>query len=135
MTIVSSVRLHAIVVILRRYIWGLNPDCINVQNYNKMSYFFDKTPVLEAGLARSVMRFILTQVKSHRGLTTFMEHRGINGRWLKPDDSYNIRVAKLLKIMEIKAHYQTDEEFLDDWQKTGEYLLRLVRHPDHISYL
>ena len=93
-----------------------------------MSCFYDKTPALGAGLAHSVMRFILTQVKSHRGLTSFIERRGVNGRWLKPDEPYNIRISKFLKVMEIKAHYQTDEEFLEDWQKMGNFLLRLVRN-------
>ena len=100
-----------------------------------MSYYYDRTPILGAGLARSMMRHLLAQVKSHRGLTTFIEHRGVNGRWLKPDQPYNIRISKLLKIMEIKAHYQTDEEFLDDWKATGEFFLRLVRHHHLINFL
>ena len=94
-----------------------------------MKHFFEKTPPLGAGFARYIMCHLLTQVKRHRGLTTFIEHRGVNGRWLKPDDPYNIRVTKLFKILEIKAHYQTDEEFLDEWKATGEFILRIVRKP------
>lgn len=100
-----------------------------------MSYFYDKTPALGAGLARSVMRYFLTQVKSHRGLTTFIEHRGVNGRWLKPYQPYDIRMSKFLKIMEIKAHYQTDDEFLDDWKAAGEQFLHLVRNHHLINFL
>ena len=100
-----------------------------------MSYYYDKTPSRGAGLARSVMRLILTQIKSRRGLTTFMEHRGVNGRWLKPEDPYNVRFSKLLKIMETKAHYQSDDEFLDDWKATGEFILRMVRNPNIIHFL
>ena len=92
-----------------------------------MSYFFDKTPSLGAGLAWCVMNCLLAQVKSHRGLTTFIEHHGINGCWLKKDQPYNIRITKLVKILEIKALYQTDEEFLDDWKALGEQLLIHVR--------
>ncbi len=97
-----------------------------------MTHFFDKTPILGAGLARSFMRHLLTQVKSHRGLTTFIEHRGVNGRWLKPDQPYNIRITKFFKILEIKAHYQDDEEFLDDWEAMGEQFLNIVRTPSHL---
>ena len=92
-----------------------------------MSCFFDKTPALGTGLAWSVMNRLLAQIKSHRGLTTFIEHRGINGCWLKKDQPFNIRITKLIKILEIKAIYQTDEEFLDDWNALGEFLLKRVR--------
>ena len=97
-----------------------------------MSYYFDKTPALGPGLAWSVMNHFLTQVKTHRGLTTFIEHRGINGRWLKAEEPYDIRFAKLVKILKIKAHYQTDEEFLDDWNAAGEHFLNLVRTVNHL---
>ena len=113
---------------------GSYPKLITFKITITMSYFYDKTPALGAGLARSVMRFILTQVKSRRGLTTYMEHRGVNGRWLKPEDPYNIRLTKLLKIMEIKAHYQSDDEFLDDWKETGEFILHMVRTSDIIFF-
>ena len=95
-----------------------------------MSYFFDKTPSLGAGLAWCVMNCLLAQVKSHRGLTTFIEHHGINGCWLKKDQPYNIRITKLIKILEIKAHYQNDDEFLADWNALGDEFLSLVRAID-----
>jgi hypothetical protein len=92
-----------------------------------MNSFFDKTPRLGAGLAWYVMNKFLTQVKSQRGLTAFAEHHGINGRWLKPDAPFDIRFKKFIKILEVKAHYQTDEEFLNDWKALGDEFLTLVR--------
>ena len=94
-----------------------------------MRHYYDKTPPLEAGLARCVMHQMLSQIKSHRGLTSFIEHRGVNGRWLKYYDPYNIRITKFFKIIEVKAHYQEDDEFLDEWRDIGEYILRIVRKP------
>ena len=97
-----------------------------------MSYYSEKTPLLGAGLARNVMSQFLTQVKSRRGQTSFIERHGINGQWLKPDMPYDIRITKLFKILEVKAHYQTDEEFLDDWKAMGEQFLNLVRTPNNL---
>ena len=95
-----------------------------------MRHYYDKTPPLEVGLARCVMHQMLSQIKSHRGLTSFIEHRGVNGRWLKRHEPYNIRITKLFKIIEIKAHYQEDDEFLDEWRAIGESILHLVRKPN-----
>ena len=95
-----------------------------------MSYYFDKTPILGAGLVWCVMNFFLTQVKSHRGLTAFIERCGVNGRWLKPATPFNIRISKFIKILEIKAHYQTDDEFLTEWCELGEEFLSLIRSID-----
>ena len=78
------------------------------------------------------MCHFLTQIKHQRGLTTFIERHGINGRWLKPEDPYNIRFTKFMKIMESKAHYQTDDEFLKEWNAAGEHILNLVRTPHHL---
>ncbi len=94
-----------------------------------MSYFFNKTPILEPGIACSFLNFFLTQIKSYRGLTTYIEHRGINGCWLKPTMPSDIRYSKLIKILELKATYQTDDEFLGDWEKAGEYFLEFIRNP------
>ena len=97
-----------------------------------MGYYYNKTPLLEPGLAWSVMNLLLTQVKSQRGLTSFIECHGINGRWLKPGNPYDIRITKLFKMVEIKAHYQSEDEFLEDWNAIGEHLLNLVRTPNHL---
>ena len=106
---------------------GLTPDSINFKIIKQMSFYFDKTPVLGAGLAWCVMNLLLVQIKSRRGLTTFIEHRGVNGRWLKPGTPFNIRITKFIRILEIKAIYQTDDEFLDDWTALGAYFLKHVR--------
>lgn len=98
-----------------------------------MKNFYEKTPQLGEGIAWSVMNFLLTQVKRHRGLTTFIEKNGVNGRWLKPDDPYNIRITKLMKIFEKKAHYQTDDEFLEEWNAMGELILSLSRVSHHLK--
>ena len=100
-----------------------------------MSYYFNKIPVLGAGLAWCVLNQLLTQVKSHRGLTTFIEHRGINGRWLKPSVPFNIRFTTLVKILELKARYQTDDEFLTEWNDIGKVFLDLVRTIDYAHKL
>lgn len=79
------------------------------------------------------MNLLLTQVKRQRGMTSFIErHGGINGRWLKPDDPCDIRFSKLMKILEKKAVYQTDDEFLDDWNAIGEYIINQLRMPRHL---
>ena len=45
-----------------------------------MKIFYEMTPQLGEGTAWSVMNTLLTQVKRHRGLTTFIEKNGVNGR-------------------------------------------------------
>ncbi len=92
-----------------------------------MSFISKKIPVLETGLARMAVQLLLSQVKKQRGLTTFIEKHGINGRWLKPDEPRDINVAKFFKIMACKAHFQTDEEFISDWTEAGKEVLRWVR--------
>ena len=99
-----------------------------------MKYYTKKTPILESGLACSFMEFLLTQIESDRGLTTFIEHHGSNGRWLKPTEPADIRWSKLIKILELKVHYQNDDEFLDDWNAAGKFLLRSVRRTIFISH-
>ena len=98
-----------------------------------MTKFYEKTPQLGEGVGWSVMNFLLTQVKKHRGLTSFIEKNGVNGRWLKPDDLYNIRITKFMKIMEIKARYQNDDEFLEEWNALGEFILNLSRVSHHLK--
>ena len=70
-----------------------------------MKQFYDKTPVLKVGLACDFMNYFLTQIKSHRGVTSFIQQCGINGKWMQPTTLYDIRFSKLIKIMEKKAHY------------------------------
>ena len=92
-----------------------------------MSFITKKIPALKAGLARIALQFLLSQVKNQRGLTTFIEKHGINGKWLKPDEPMDISVTKFFKIMAYKAHFQTDEEFIADWNEAGKEFLQWVR--------
>lgn len=92
-----------------------------------MSIFSKKIPVLKAGLAREAVHLLLSQVKNQRGLTTFIEKHGINGRWLKKDEPRDIDVSKFFKILECKAHFQTDEEFIAEWNKAGKKFLQWAR--------
>ena len=52
---------------------------------------------------------------------------GINGKWLKPEEPKDIGVSKFFKILASKTHFQTDEEFIADWNKAGEDFLQWVR--------
>ena len=92
-----------------------------------MSFTSKKIPVLETGLAMMAVQLLLSQVKKQRGLTTFIEKHGINGRWLKPDEPMDIDVNRLFKIISNKAHFQTDEEFIIDWNEAGKKFLQGVR--------
>lgn len=94
-----------------------------------MSYLKEKTPVLEPGLAREFMVRLLEGIKSPRnqGLTSFIEKNGINGKWLKPYDHHDIRTSKLLKIIEKVAIYQMDDEFMDEWNNLGLYIISYIK--------
>jgi len=82
---------------------------------------------LTEGLARWAMQQLLQQIKGQIGLTSFIEQHGVNGKWLKTEEPYDIAVSKFFRIMEHKAHFQTDEEFLSGWDDLGRRMLRLVR--------
>ena len=92
-----------------------------------MSNYRMKIPVLKDGVAKKTMLLLFQQLRQQRGLTTFIEKHGINGRWLKPDEPRDINVTKFFKIISNKAHFQTDEEFISDWNKAGEVILWWVR--------
>ena len=92
-----------------------------------MSNYRMKIPVLKDGVAKKSMLLLFQQLRQQKGLTTFIEKHGINGRWLKPDEPRDIDVTKLFKIISNKAHFQTDEEFISDWNKAGEEILQWVR--------
>ena len=92
-----------------------------------MSYFKRKTPLLTEGLARWAMQQLLQQIKGQTGLTSDIGRHGVNGKWLKTEEPYDITVSKFFKIMERKAHFQTDDEFMKDWNDLGRRLLKLVR--------
>ena len=82
---------------------------------------------MKDGVAKKSMLLLFQQLRQQRGLTSFIEKNGINGRWLKPDEPMDIDVSRLFKIISNKAHFQTDEEFIADWNEAGKEFLRWVR--------
>ena len=85
----------------------------------------EKTPLLEPGLAKDIMNTLLEQLKSphNRGLTRYIEDRGVNGKDLKPDKPYDLRWTKICKILRLKAVFQDEEDFLTEWMILGLLLL------------
>ena len=85
----------------------------------------EKTPLLEPGLAKDIMDTLLEQLKSphNRGLTRYIEDRGVNGKDLKPDMPYDMRWTKVCKILRLKAVFQDEEDFLTEWMILGLLLL------------
>ena len=85
----------------------------------------EKTPLLEPGLAKDIMDTLLEQLKSphNRGLTRYIEDRGVNGKDLKPDKPYDLRWTKICKILRLKAVFQDEEDFLTEWMILGLLLL------------
>lgn len=89
----------------------------------------EKTPLLTEKNAVKAMIEFLTKIKKRRGLTSFIQKHGVNGKWLLPDKPYDIRFSKLHKIMMIIArHRQTDEEFLEAWNELGVKLLERIKN-------
>lgn len=85
----------------------------------------EKTPLLEPGLAKDIMDTLLEQLKSphNRGLTRYIEDRGVNGKDLKPDKPYDMRWTKVCKILSLKATFQDEDDFLTEWMILGLLLL------------
>ena len=92
-----------------------------------MSYYKQKIPVLQTGLAKWAMQQFIMQIKCQRGLTNAIQKSGVNGKWIILEKPYDIPFSKLIKILHVKAHWQTDEEFLRDWQALGKHFLAIVR--------
>ena len=92
-----------------------------------MKKFNAKIPVLGEGLANFAMKLLLTQIRHQHGLIRFIKRNGVNGRWLRADEPYDIHISRFFQIVRIKAHYQTDDEFLDHWNELGENILDEAR--------
>lgn len=92
-----------------------------------MKKFNAKIPVLGSGLANFAMKQLLTQIRHQHGLIRFIQRNGVNGRWLRADEPYDIHISRFFQIVRIKARYQTDDEFLDDWNELGENILDEAR--------
>ena len=89
------------------------PNCLILKR-TKMTHFRKKIPALKDGMAREIVQKLLLQVKKQKGLTSFIHNRGIHSRFLKEEEPMDIPVSKLFKILQHKAQYQTDDEFIDD---------------------
>ena len=87
-----------------------------------------KIPLLGEGTAQRAMKEFLTIIKSHRGLTSFLEQHGINGKWLNPEKPYDINFSKLIKILEVAATYrETNDMFEDEWKHMCELFLDILK--------
>ena len=67
-------------------------------------------------------------------MTKFIEEHGINGKWLKKDEPMDINVSKFFKILANKVQFQTDEEFIAEWNKAGEEFLQWVRKSQSLEF-
>ena len=83
---------------------------------------------MEEGTAQRTMKELLTIIKSHRGLTSHIERKGINGKWLNPEMPYDIPFSKLIKILEVAATYrETNDMFEDEWKHMCELFLDILK--------
>lgn len=98
-----------------------------------MANNWNKTPELGIGLARSVMTIILWQTKKHRGLTSFIEKNGINGKWLKKEDHKDYYFSKVMKIVILIARYHDEDVFLKEWNALGRIIIHRVHNPKRTS--
>lgn len=113
---------------MREYIGAYAPKINYLNNYINMHYVNQKTPLLKEGTAQSAMQQFLTIIKSHRGLTSYLEKHGINGKLLQPDKPYNIRFSMLVNILEKATQYrETDEEFRDEWNHMCLLFLKIIK--------
>ena len=87
-----------------------------------------KIPLLEEGTAQRAMKEFLTIIKSHRGLTSFLEQHGINGKWLNPEKPYDISFSKLIKILDTAhAYRETNEMFEEEWNHMCKLYLKILK--------
>lgn len=91
-------------------------------------YKNQKIPLLEEGTAQRTMKELLTIIKSHRGLTSHIERKGINGKWLNPEMPYDIPFSKLIKILDKAASFrQNDETFTEEWNHMCKLYLKILK--------
>ena len=67
-----------------------------------MKKFNAKIPVLGMGLANFAMKQLLTQIRHQHGLTRFIQRNGVNGRWLRADEPYDIHISRFFHFYWIK---------------------------------
>lgn len=96
-------------------------------NRTIMTHYRCKIPALKDGVAKRTMLLLFLQLRQQRGLTSFVEKNGVNGKWLKIEEPMDILVSKFFKILSLKAQYQTEDEFINDWIEAGRKFLKHVR--------
>jgi len=75
------------------------------------------------GIERKLYSFFLMQTKKVRGFTKFLDQKaGINAKWTKVDEAFNISSETLIKIVINKALFQTRGEFKADVDDFVDYL-------------
>ena len=93
-----------------------------------MNFYKTPIPLMEEGLEKEMMSFILEQIKRSRGLTTIIDQvAGINGKWIKPDAPRNISITLFIRAMLFKIQYQTYDELMRDLKEAGEYAEFLIQ--------
>ena len=101
-----------------------------------MSYL--KTPPIlpmEAGSERELMAWFLERVKHIKGLTTALDQdAGVNGKWLKPDESRNIPSKRLLRIVLHTMHHLGREECKQRAVLAIDYVFDHIL-PSYVDYL
>lgn len=87
-----------------------------------------KIKMLEEGTAKCAMTGFLTIIKSHRGLTRYLEDHGVNGIFLQPDKPYDIPFSKFSKILELSFDYsQTVDNFSAEWNRMNKLFCNIVK--------
>ena len=80
------------------------------------------------GKERELMEFRLLQVKAARGVTTDLATRGgINGKWMDPNQAYNIDAIKMLRADVYKAARQSEDEFVEDARRYYKFLVEFAK--------
>lgn len=90
-------------------------------------YYKQKILQMEEGLERELMVFYLSQIKQARGLTTTLDDdAGINGKWLNPNEAYDIHSKLLLRTVVYKVLFQTKDEVYQDIHEFIDFIYELI---------
>ena len=94
-----------------------------------MKYYKKKVPLIE-GIERELLVSIFEDVKGVKGLTTALDEiGGINGKWINPNQPYDIDAEKIIRINVFKALYQTEDEYIRDVKKFRKRCIRsAIKH-------
>ena len=91
-----------------------------------MTFYKAPTPPMKEGYEKEMMTLILEQVKRTKGLTTIIDKvAGINGKWIKPDEPYNIPITLFIRIMILKAIQQSYDDLIRDLKEVEDFVMFL----------